>query len=473
MIRPLFPFAAALALASCGTERSDQTHILVIDDAAADELATAALAQGLVSFDAEGGIVPALAASWHVSDDGLSYIFRLDDARWSDGEPVVAERVARILTRRFEEARETFGDTVGAVEDIEAMTERVIEIRLASPRSFLLQLLAQPDFAIRDGDQATGPFTLLPSESDGDEEETGSILLGRLADETDEDVVTEQRVMIERSTIYIALERFAAGEVDLVTGGRFDTLPLAQESTGLFGAPRLDPVGGLFGLRPVGDSEWATDPELRDALNRAIDRDALVRSLNVPDLLPRATVLQSGLDVASETTVPYFVAVNLEARRGSVRALIEERAPEASSVAVDLPQGPGADILFQRLVADWGSVGVTVERANGPERADFVLVDAVAPAMGAAWYLDHFRCGRASLCSEEADALLDRARDTRDLAERRQALLEAALRVQGETLFLPLAAPVRWSLVGPGLDGFVENRFARHDAGLLRTTGAR
>ena len=38
------------------------------------------VAQGLVSFDAGGNIVGGLAERWNVSDDGLSYIFRLASA---------------------------------------------------------------------------------------------------------------------------------------------------------------------------------------------------------------------------------------------------------------------------------------------------------------------------------------------------------------------------------------------------------
>ena len=38
------------------------------------------VAQGLVSFDASGNIVGGLAERWNVSDDGLSYIFRLASA---------------------------------------------------------------------------------------------------------------------------------------------------------------------------------------------------------------------------------------------------------------------------------------------------------------------------------------------------------------------------------------------------------
>ena len=46
--------------------------------------------EGLVRLDAEGEVVPALAESWDISEDGLTYTFHLRDALWSDGEPVKA-----------------------------------------------------------------------------------------------------------------------------------------------------------------------------------------------------------------------------------------------------------------------------------------------------------------------------------------------------------------------------------------------
>lgn len=53
-----------------------------------------ALYEGLVRWDAYGqafGVIPALARSWEVSSDGLTYTFHLDPAgRWSNGDPVLA-----------------------------------------------------------------------------------------------------------------------------------------------------------------------------------------------------------------------------------------------------------------------------------------------------------------------------------------------------------------------------------------------
>src|SRR5215213_9589220 len=62
------------------------------------------VAQGLVRFDARGQVEPGLAERWNVSDDGLSYIFRLASAEWPGGRMVTARDVARILNRQLRDA---------------------------------------------------------------------------------------------------------------------------------------------------------------------------------------------------------------------------------------------------------------------------------------------------------------------------------------------------------------------------------
>ncbi len=89
---------AALALAGC-YRRADRGPVIVsaigktlglVDPArgATDmpaRLMIDSVAQGLVRFDASGQIAPGLAERWTVLDNGLSYVFRLRDAEWSDG----------------------------------------------------------------------------------------------------------------------------------------------------------------------------------------------------------------------------------------------------------------------------------------------------------------------------------------------------------------------------------------------------
>jgi len=66
------------------------------------------------------------------------------------------------------------------------------------------------------------------------------------------------------------------------------------------------------------------------------------------------------------------------------------------------------------------------------------------------------------VCDEEADKLLDAARDTLIAAQRGALLAQAATRIDDAQLFLPIAAPIRWSLVSSRVQGFGGNRYARH-----------
>ena len=90
-----------------------------------------ATAQGLVAFDNEGKVVPALAARWIVTDDDLGYIFRLQKTRWNNGREVRSDEVATALRMRINELRVSrFGDELSKIDRILPMTGKVVEIRL-------------------------------------------------------------------------------------------------------------------------------------------------------------------------------------------------------------------------------------------------------------------------------------------------------------------------------------------------------
>src|SRR3982751_1691478 len=87
-----------------------------------DAVLLANVGQGLVRFDASGNIVGGLAERWNVSDDGLSYIFRIASKNWPDGTKITAQQVARLLKRELaERSRNPLKDSLGAVDDIVAM----------------------------------------------------------------------------------------------------------------------------------------------------------------------------------------------------------------------------------------------------------------------------------------------------------------------------------------------------------------
>jgi peptide/nickel transport system substrate-binding protein len=205
------------------------------------------------------------------------------------------------------------------------------------------------------------------------------------------------------------------------------------------------------------------DVEVRRLLSAAIDRDALVSALQVPGLAARATLLEPALEGVPDPAPPSWTNTPIAARRTNLSAEVTRLFGNAKpAIRLFLPEGPGSDMLFARLAADWGAIGLTVERAKSASTADFKLVDSVAPSNSPAWFLRQFRCQFVPVCDTQADELLDGARDTLVAAQRGALLAQAAARIENAQLFLPLAAPVRWSLVSGRTPGFVGNRYARH-----------
>jgi len=470
--------ALASCLASCGRRSDEAVTVFVIGTAApvvsdpesgpvsaASEVLIANTAQGLVNFDARGQIEPGLAETWNVSDDGLSYIFRLATGEWPDGRPIVARDVARILNRQLKtSSRNPLKDALGAVDEIVAMTDRVIEVRLKAPRPYLLQLLAQPQFAIVREGHGTGPFLIEPRQQD-----PAIVAMARKFRAVDDDTKRTELVHLRHGSARDAVRQFKAGKAALVLGGSFVDLPLVPRDRSSRSTLHFDPVAGLFGLMPARASGPIADEQLRALLDQAINRDALITALNVPNLVARTTILQAGLEGGANPQTPAWAAQPIQNRYvQTVGAARTALGPGRLSLAIALPEGPGADLLFQRLKADWAPLGVDLIRAGKGAPADLKLVDQVAPSNTPAWFVRSFRCGVAPVCLPDADALMDEARDTQIAAQRTALLAEAGRMLDEKSLFLPLAAPIRWSLVANDLPGFAENIFARHPLSGLR-----
>ena len=422
-----------------------------------DQLLAMNVAQGLVSFDASGNIVSGLAERWTVTDDGLSYIFRLASANWPDGRKISAKDVARLLKREIAgRSKNSLKDAFGAVEDIVPMTDRVLEINLIAPRPDLLSLLAQPQMAILKNGEGTGPFI-------GTSAGGGQLKLTRGITSLEDETTSREELLLGGASSAVAVQAFAAADVDLVLGGTFADLPLAARVKLPRNNLRFDPASGLFGLVPTRSGGPLGKPEVRQLLSQAIDRDSFVAALGVPGLTPRATVLEPGLDGLAPPTAPSWTGVAYSDRIAGLQAQSNRLFSKGKkpTIHLALPDGPGANMLFQLLQRDWGQLGFTLERtSNGA--ADFILIDEVAPSTGASWFVRHFRCDRVSVCDPQADQLMDGARQSPVPAQRYALIGQAAALIDAGELFLPITAPVRWSLVSPSIQNFAGNRYARH-----------
>jgi peptide/nickel transport system substrate-binding protein len=420
-----------------------------------------AVAQGLVRFDGAGEIEPSLAQSWIVSDDGLRYLFRIRRQTWPDGSRVTAEQVtARLRAVVSRASRSPFKPVLGVMDEAVAMTDQVLEISLTGPRPNLLQLLAQPEMAIVVNGRGTGPYRMA-------EAEAGTVRLFLPREEGDEAVEPGgPDILLRGESAARAIARFAEDETDLVTGGTVGDLPLARASGARTDRLVFDPVVGQFGLAFASNEGALADPAVRAALSMAIDRDELVAALGVPGLQPRLTLIAPIAQELPNPAVPDWAASPLPMRRERASRTIAA-LEQPLRLRIAMPDGPGYRLVFAHLRRDWRLLGVEAVKVGVGAPAELRLVDAVAPAMLASWYLRPFTCGTSRVCSEEADQVLEKARVARNAAERNGQVAEVDRLLTAITPFIPLASPVRWSLASPRLTGFRPNPFARHAAGTL------
>ena len=162
----LFVYNAADGIRSLDPARATDLETLWIVDQ---------LYEGLLEFDEALHVVPALAESWSVSEDGLTLGFRLrSDAVFHDGAPLRAEDVVRSFARMLDPAEALPGrwvlDGLREENGVEAIGEDSLVLRLVAPNPVFPSLLATPQASILKGgghdgdpnvdDLGTGPFLL-------------------------------------------------------------------------------------------------------------------------------------------------------------------------------------------------------------------------------------------------------------------------------------------------------------------------
>ncbi|MFO6446867.1 ABC transporter substrate-binding protein [Erythrobacter sp. NE805] len=471
---------AVPALASCGASDADgPVDVAVIG--APDSLLQqgvrlappaqqirAATREGLVALDQAGQVVPALAERWIVTDDGLSYIFRLRDTTWPGGGEITANDVRQQLRDAIGRVRGTsLGLDLAAVRDIRAMTGRVVEVRLTAPMPDLLRLLAQPELGFAKAGRGTGPMTL----ARGKGKDRGILRLTALPPEARglparEDWEELARpVAVRAAPVGEAVAAFSRGDVDLVLGGTLVDFPQAEAGPLSRGTIQVDPAIGLLGLAVRRETGLLADPARREALSMAIDRGALIGSFGISGWRESTWIVPPQAYPEPPYAADRWNGASLAERRAVAAGRIRAWAGPGREaiVTLALPDGPGSDLLLERLAEDWGAIGVGVRRARRGEAADLELRDTLARYGSPLWYLNQFNCTLGQgLCDPAADKLVRWSLTERDPATRERLLVEAHASLVEREVYIPLGAPVRWSLVRASLRNYLANGWAFH-----------
>jgi peptide/nickel transport system substrate-binding protein len=268
----------------------------------------------LIRVASNSSYEPMLASSWEFSEDGSTLELTLrDDVTFSDGEPFDAEAVKANLDRYMAADKTAVQANLMAVKDVEVTGEHEVAVHLNAPTTEILSTLSSnlggimiSPKALKGGNLATEPVgtgaytieSFKPSEQ---------AVYVRRDDEGgiwDEETGNVARVEITKiASPEAKVNALKSGQIDLTTwdgnpneyaGQQVQTLPLhgVLNMVGMYFNPKVKPLD---------------DPKVRQAINMAIDRDAIVAAF-VPEDAPRVQPWPEGLtgfDEAREDAYPY------------------------------------------------------------------------------------------------------------------------------------------------------------------------
>ncbi len=161
-LRPLFlgVSAAALFASAVTAQQTDITVALQLEPPHMDPTSAAAGAidsvlysnvfEGLTRFMGDGSVVPGLAQSWEISDDGLTYTFKLrDGVTFHDDTTMDADDVKFSLDRiGADDSANAQKALYAAISEVTVIDPLTVEIKLSKPNGNMLFNLAWGDAVI-------------------------------------------------------------------------------------------------------------------------------------------------------------------------------------------------------------------------------------------------------------------------------------------------------------------------------------
>jgi ABC-type oligopeptide transport system substrate-binding subunit len=269
------------------------------------------LFEGLMVLDPSGNVAPGVAESFSVSEDGLTYTFRLrDNARWSNGEPVTAADFVYSL-RRIEDPKthSQYAEVLYPIKNAQevntgkaALTElgvaavdaRTVQIILKAPTPYFLQLLThQTSLPVNEksvsrfGEEWLKPGNMV---SNGaykldDVKPNSHIRIVKNPNYWDAAKVTIDAVVFDPSEDRAAvLKRYRAGEFDVLRDLPNDQLGWLRQN--LPKDLHIAPYAGVYYYTMNTTRSPFNDKRVRLALSMAINREILVEKITTAGELP-------------------------------------------------------------------------------------------------------------------------------------------------------------------------------------------
>ncbi|MEP1585737.1 MAG: ABC transporter substrate-binding protein [Tateyamaria sp.] len=290
-VRSLFLGAATAALfAGMAAAKTDITVAMQLEPPHLDPTSAAAGAidsvlysnvfEGLTRFMGDGSVVPGLAKSWEISDDGLTYTFSLrDGVTFHDGTAMDADDVKFTLDRILaEDSANAQKALYAAISSVEMVDPKTVRLTLSEPNGNMLFNLAWGDAVIvapesieniKQQPIGTGPFKF-DSWTQGD-----SIQISQYAD-----YWGDQPTLTEATFKFISDPTAAFGAMMAEDVDAFVGFPAPENLPQFEADPRFQVLTGSTEGETILSTNNKQAPfddlRVRQALAHAIDRQAII-----------------------------------------------------------------------------------------------------------------------------------------------------------------------------------------------------
>ena len=376
MTRLPFLFAASSALAilaGAASARDTVTVALQLEPPHLDPTSAAAGAidqvlysnvfEGLTRFMGDGSVVPGLAESWEISEDGLTYTFRLQDGvTFHDGTTMDAEDVKFSLDRaRAEDSTNAQKALFADIASVDVVDPLTVQITLSQPNGNLLFNLAWGDAVIvapesidtiKTAPVGTGAFTFT-NWVQGDR-----IDLARNPDYWGEAPALSAATFKFISDPTAAFAAMMAEDVDAFSG-----FPAPENLPQFEADPRFQVlVGSTEGetILSINNKQAPFDnPKVRAAVSHAIDRQAIIDG----------AMFGYGTPIGTHFAPHNPAYVDLTGTSAhdpeKARALLAEAGlPDGFTTTLHLPPPSYARRGGEIIAAQLAEVGITAEIIN-------------------------------------------------------------------------------------------------------------
>ncbi|MCT7374441.1 peptide ABC transporter substrate-binding protein [Chelativorans salis] len=460
------------------------------------------LYEGLVVYDNKANVIPGVAESWDVSDDGLTYTFKLrEDANWSNGEPVTAEdfifSLQRIMTpetaakyanilypiKNAEKINkgEAEPETLGA----RAVDDKTLEITLEQQTPYFIELLTHQtglpvnkaaveehgtDFVKPENIVTNGAYTLV-SFTPGDK-----IVMEKNAEFHDAENVSIDRIewlpIEDRAS---CVRRFEAGEVHSCSDLPTEQLASLKERLGE--QVRIAPYLGTYYFAFNTEKEPLDDVRVRQALSMVVDREFLADEIWAGAMLPAYSLVPPGIGnyEGGGATVDWADMSPLDREDRAIELMKEAGVGPDNPITLEISYNSSENHKnTSTAIADmWKPLGVNVTYRVQDLSAHYAMLRDTSDyqVARAGWIgdfsdpqnflflveSDNTGFNYAKYKNPEYDALMEQAAAEGDLEKRAEILRQAEAMFLEDQPFMPLLFYSSLSLVSPKLEGWEDN----------------